>query len=41
VTLHCESAREVERALALGEAVGRRPAMAIGSIPISICADRA
>lgn len=29
VTLHCESAREVERALALGEAVGRRPAMAI------------
>lgn len=29
VTLHCESAREVERALALGEAVGRRPALAV------------
>ena len=29
VTLHCESAREVERALALGEAAGQRPKLAI------------
>ncbi|NKJ41415.1 pyridoxal-dependent decarboxylase, exosortase A system-associated [Novosphingobium sp. SG720] len=29
VTLHCESAREVERALALGAAAGHRPKLAI------------